>query len=427
MTSVDKPNSVSFETPQVAEIEIFLDSRLALHVRVNGMSLAPIAPPDHSAETAEKYLLIAREVKDELDRLIHDHHGEISKLPSYMENVRRIGSLLGGVLFGYRDALESDQGRHWHNDLDRALDHLYRKAEKARGFIAISFAAESRMWNALPWEVAIWRRGAREIHLGVAEHLTFARRVHHPGYSEGLSEKPDSTTKMSLLHVSSLATPDSATSDRANEQIHGQLAGHLEYLQGKHPRQLARADVIYTAHWRSLTSTATDIFQFFGHGNKKRRIIWTVEEGRQDAGLQIGARELIEVMQEQDLPRLFVIVACNSFGFVEDLLRQGAARRVVAGVGMLGRMASETATQRAIRSGLLLPALSIWPPGSGVAAHPPIYVPDRNRQFVEPGRSDSRKLVSTGVTAPRRTGSQPLRRGLLGAADSYRPVEGRRR
>ncbi|MCG8420120.1 MAG: CHAT domain-containing protein [Proteobacteria bacterium] len=327
----DSAPSATAALKLVATVELFLDGRFAVHVRVDGMALAPILPPDVGPEQANQYNKIASGIADRLDEL-SQHHGKVSKLPSYMSEVRDIGLKFGGLLFGYRDVFQPNRGGYWGNELDRALGELYHEAKTACGYILISFAAELDSWNKLPWELALWRRGAEELHLGVAEHFAFVRRVHHPGFGRPVSDEPPS--KLALCHLSSKRVGPGAATAALKE--HQRIEELLEGLIDKNA-QLTSAKTNFTGTWRDQSQTPIDIFQFFGHGTLDRRIVWIVEEGDDNTGLQIGARELLNVLKSDQLPWLFLLVACNSFGFVEDILQQTAATsRTVAGIGMLG-------------------------------------------------------------------------------------------
>lgn len=333
-------------TRPIAHIEIFLDSKFVLHVRVDGMSLMPISPP---AGDAIDYRKLARDVEERL-RGLTQHHGTAGKLPSYSKELRHIGLVFGGLLFGYRDVLQLEQmmqAGQWRNELDRTFEQLYHEARRRDGFVSVSFAADSKIWSQLPWELAIWRQGGEESHIGVAEHLAFVRRVHHPGFTIRTGDPAQSG--MILRHLSSILAPTAAP-DESSEDAgglspyqHGRIEHHLAHLAGKYGDQLARVDAIATTDWQDWHEEPVDILQFFGHGAKSRYLEWLVEHEGHDAGLQIGTRELLGVLQRGSVPQLFVLISCYSFGFIHELLQRAAGKRAVAGLGMIGEWKSLTA------------------------------------------------------------------------------------
>ena len=228
----------------------------------------------------------------------------------------------------------------WHNELDRTFEKLYLAAEREDGFVSVSFATGSKTWSQFPWELAIWRRGGEESHIGVAERFAFVRRVHHPGFTPRSGEHAKS--QLILRHLSSMLSRLSAEESPRLMHQHSRIEHHLAKLSRRYDYQLAEAQSMATAEWQAWRKDRIDILQFFGHGSKKRRIEWFVEQNGQDAGLQIGTSELLDVLQHGSTPQLFVLISCYSAGFIDELLQRAAGKQAVAGLGMIGEWKSLT-------------------------------------------------------------------------------------
>lgn len=316
-----------------ATIDVFLDSGFVLHVRVNGVALAPIPALDDDANHASYHDELADEVEKVLSQLTAGHD-EGSKLLSYTSDIRRVGLLLGGLLFGYRDVRSSGCAGRLYNELHRTLEQLYAPARDSGRHITITFAAQSAMWNEMPFELALWVWAGEEHHLGIAEHMTFVRRVYQAGFVPRAEEQAQAPLR--LRHVSSLPTANTERPDRLSRAEHESIERLMDSLCTRYPRGIARADVVRTEHLQDWRATPSDILQFSGHGTKERTIEWGVEEAGEGAALQMSSRELLGALPKESLPGLFIFIACYSLGFVEELMQHSAGQRPIAGVAMQG-------------------------------------------------------------------------------------------
>ena len=341
----------------VAVIDIYLDSRFALHVRIDGVFLAPIHVRDDRGESADRgYIALRRDLMNRLHGLSGMSDSSTCKMPTYRREVRRVGRILGGILFGY--GVHEDEfaiGGCWRNELDRALGILHSRAHGSGGFIAITFAAENPLWDSMPWELAIWRSGGRDIPIGVAEHIAFSRQVRHQSYPGGhlaRSSRPcgrprGGPDKVTLFHLSSDAAEiDRVIGERSEVQDSGQesmdrwiqgpsIRDFLARLESRHADQISEARASSTTEWKGWRSRRADIFQYFGHGNEKSRINWNLADQSSGREQQMEPDDLLDLLGRDGWPRLFVLLSCYSFGFLEQLLRKGSPE-VMAGVGVLG-------------------------------------------------------------------------------------------
>lgn len=321
----------SFEP--VATIHIFLDRRFVLHVYADGVSLAPIELEKSRAERVTFFGKQLDAIQERLGELTRTAH-QVGKLAEYTTERRRVGLMLAGLLFGYTDAWEPGFAEvdHRGNQLAVTLAHFYREAERRERHITITFAAESSSWNQLPFELALWRHEGREYHLGIAEHMAFVRKVYHDAFTPRCREevKPP----LVLRHFSSVPVlnPGEALAKRQHDDISVQF----QHLGKRYHEELSEADVVFTAQRDAWWGKSNDIFQFYGHGTTSRSIEWVVERPGDQSALEIDYQALLRYFPGESLPRLFLFIACYSFGFVEALLQKSSSSRTVAGIGMTG-------------------------------------------------------------------------------------------
>ena len=306
--------------PPVATIEIFLDARDAIHVRINHLVLDPILLTDIETST------FVTRAKEKLNALTESLDGT-KKLIRFQENLDEMGLLLGGLLFGRRDMLDGTIDRGAGNKLSEAMAAFHRDACRAHSFVLICFSAEDARTESLPWELAIWvDANGGKVTLGTDRHLAFVRQAHYHGYVEPLY-CTDRCEPFKIAHVTS-------AHDVSSEfyQEHESVSGFFKELGL--PEDLVHAQATTSTEWREANEGADLVF-LQGHGSRGT-LIWDLEPG----SLDLGADELASMLGGEPLPRLFVLISCSGFdqagsgkrGLSWELVQRGAA----SALGMLG-------------------------------------------------------------------------------------------
>ncbi|MCG8424554.1 MAG: CHAT domain-containing protein [Proteobacteria bacterium] len=320
-------------------IEVFLDCHNLLHTRVDDTVLEPEGVELPSAATHGRpwdkpveFQTMTDFAADIEERLAWHRRGlgEARRWVVHDQRLRDIGLRLGSFLFG-RPGMMKEQGeRRPGNILDQTLLQFYHAAD-SQSYISLCFSAHDSRVDSLPWEMTIWRHGARDIVLGTDPNVAFVRQSHYPTYHAPSFAKP-SLDPLEVGHATatSHATSALAQGHQAIEEFFDSLGLDESKLQllAEHSHQ-----------WQG--EHAFDIFHFYGHG-QPGSLYWEGPglDRENSVKYEFGIEQLLQCVDGQNLPGLIVVLACSSFdpkgwqqrGLLWDLVQAGVA----SAIGMLG-------------------------------------------------------------------------------------------